>query len=107
MKGWLTSAGSLTLLATMSEASSRRGVKWELIASMIGGLLFVYVGSTGPVIAYCNAHDKFHDNRVEEAVVRIYYPLIVLADACRPIGRFFNGYSIWCEKMFFRSDQGK
>jgi hypothetical protein len=90
----------------MSEASPDGGMRRRLLASMAGGLLFVYVASTGPVIAYVDTHHQSIDDEVFKQLRRFYYPLVALSDACTPVQNAFQWYIEWCEKVLFRRDAG-
>jgi len=73
-----------------------RGMRGRLIASMAGTLLFVYVASPGPVVAYWTRHHGLNEQQELDALVRIYYPLEKLCDVCPPLGKAYQWYFEWC-----------
>ena len=78
----------------MSDAPVDRGMRGRLIGMMLGSLLVVYVGTSVPVIVYCDRHGHPGSRQ-------FYRPLGFLAQHWPLFEEQSNRYFQWCEAHLF------
>jgi len=65
---------------------------------ILGGLLFFYVASIGPVAAWVES--RGYENRVEgERLRMIYLPIIAVCFWCKPVSECVGAYINYCVKL--------